>query len=240
MSEVLITLGIIGIVAALTLPSLIQKQTEKATVTKLKKAYSVLQQAHQRIVQEDGTPDYWDYDEDSTLGYSSTAATKFAKYIKVGKNCIGQNSTYAFNNCVSSSNLYYTGAFQSFKGVDDISYVFRITGKSCTNKQGKNKALQSVCGFIYVDVNAFKRPNTIGKDIFGFYLTKEGVFPIGSQQETGIPMKDFCDRNYVWGNVIHGWWHNGTSCTAWVLYNENMDYLHCDLDWNSGKSSCKY
>ena len=41
LAEVLITLGIIGIVAAMTLPAIIQKQQDKITVTKLKKMYSV-------------------------------------------------------------------------------------------------------------------------------------------------------------------------------------------------------
>ena len=30
-----------------------------------------------------------------------------------------------------------------------------------------------------------------------------------------------------------------TSMTAWVLHNENLDYLHCnDLSWD-GKHSCR-
>ena len=32
---------------------------------------------------------------------------------------------------------------------------------------------------------------------------------------------------------------NGYGCTAWVLQNENLDYLHCnDLSWD-GKHSCR-
>ena len=42
LAEVLITLGIIGVVAALTLPSLIQNYKEKATVTAVKESYSIL------------------------------------------------------------------------------------------------------------------------------------------------------------------------------------------------------
>lgn len=42
LAEVLITLGIIGVVAALTLPSLIQSYREKETVAKLKKRIQFL------------------------------------------------------------------------------------------------------------------------------------------------------------------------------------------------------
>ena len=45
LAEVLITLGIIGIVAAMTLPALIQNYQKKQTVSQLKKAYSVISQA---------------------------------------------------------------------------------------------------------------------------------------------------------------------------------------------------
>ena len=46
LAEVLITLGIIGVVAAMTMPVLIQNHQEKVTVTRLKKAYSILSQAY--------------------------------------------------------------------------------------------------------------------------------------------------------------------------------------------------
>ena len=45
LAEVLITLGIIGVVAALTMPTLITKYQKKATAAKLKNAYSTLQNA---------------------------------------------------------------------------------------------------------------------------------------------------------------------------------------------------
>ena len=45
LAEVLITLGIIGVVAALTLPSLIQKNNNKVVETRLKKFYSTMNQA---------------------------------------------------------------------------------------------------------------------------------------------------------------------------------------------------
>ena len=59
LAEVLITLGIIGVVSALTMPSLIQSYKEKVTVTKLEKAYSFLNQAYKRISDEYGEPQDW-------------------------------------------------------------------------------------------------------------------------------------------------------------------------------------
>lgn len=71
LAEVLITLGIIGVVAAMTMPSLITNYQEKQRVSQLKKVYSALSQAFVSAVQENGTPDEWGmgdmYEENSHL-----------------------------------------------------------------------------------------------------------------------------------------------------------------------------
>lgn len=54
MAEVLITLGIIGIIVAITLPSIITKYKRKAAETKLAKFYSVMNQAIRMSIAEHG------------------------------------------------------------------------------------------------------------------------------------------------------------------------------------------
>ena len=49
LAEVLITLGIIGVVAALTLPTLIQNHQKQVYVTQLKKAYSTINNAYNKM-----------------------------------------------------------------------------------------------------------------------------------------------------------------------------------------------
>lgn len=69
LAEVLITLGIIGVVAAMTMPTLIQKQQDVATVSRLEKAYSILSQAVISAQQEYGEIDFWtivDSNQEST------------------------------------------------------------------------------------------------------------------------------------------------------------------------------
>ncbi len=50
LAEVLITLVIIGVIAAITIPPLMNKTNEQDTVVAVKKAYSILSQAYQRVV----------------------------------------------------------------------------------------------------------------------------------------------------------------------------------------------
>lgn len=60
LAEVLITLGIIGVVAALTLPNLIAKYQRTVTVNKVKKFYTVMSAATNIAIAENGSMDSWD------------------------------------------------------------------------------------------------------------------------------------------------------------------------------------
>ena len=62
MAEVLITLGIIGIVAAMTLPDLIQKYQKQETSARLKKFYTTMNQAIMMSEIDNGDMRYWDFD----------------------------------------------------------------------------------------------------------------------------------------------------------------------------------
>ena len=60
LAEVLITLGVIGVVAALTIPGLLGRYNEKSTVSRLKKVNSVLNQAFMLAVEKYGPIENWD------------------------------------------------------------------------------------------------------------------------------------------------------------------------------------
>ncbi len=59
LAEVLITLGIIGVVAAMTIPNLIQSNFEKRTVTILRETQSILSQAIRMAEEEYGDVSGW-------------------------------------------------------------------------------------------------------------------------------------------------------------------------------------
>ena len=65
--------------------------------------------------------------------------------------------------------------------------------------------------------------------MFAFSLWKDGIIPSGGPQEP-IWTMTFEDQCLTAQRSVY--------CTAWVLYNKNMDYLKCnDLSWK-GKRSC--
>ena len=89
LAEVLITLGIIGVVAALTLPALIQKNNNKVVETRLMKFYSAINQAVKMAEVDYGDKKIWYQDvegaalddEGKPVPGSSEAEKWFNKYV---------------------------------------------------------------------------------------------------------------------------------------------------------------
>ena len=88
LAEVLITIAIIGVVAALTIPGILQQYTEKMTEARLAKFYSMMNQAIQMSKVDNGAPETWDYwvtdeydDEDNLINQSDATDAAFQKYI---------------------------------------------------------------------------------------------------------------------------------------------------------------
>lgn len=239
LSEVLITLAIIGVVAALTVPSLVAKQQEKSTVVALKKTYSTLSNAFDLAVRENGTPDTWGL---VAMGDSTGLARLnniMSPYLKIQKNCgtgVGcfPNKPYLDLNNVEKTNLYtFTGSSKLILNDGTLVSLRQLSG-DCAVNYGSSSALRSVCGMFSVDINGLKGPSQIGVDYFSFFFTKNGLIPVGLQAQTTYPHSDFCNKSK---SSIVGW-HNGLSCSAWVLHNENMEYLKCNnLSW-TGKATC--
>ena len=235
LAEVLITLGIIGVVAAMTMPSLIQKHREKVTVTRLKKVYSTLSQALVAAINENGTPDLWDSYQYEDEEESEDTITRFAvknlvKQLKIAKDC-GYESKGCF---VAGGYKNLAGsAERDFENLNNRYYklvladgtLLAIEGYGANSVADDNRNY----GEIWVDINGKAGPNTSGKDLFLFLYKKYKVVPYG-YDKTDKSLKSL-------GCIPKG--NGGINCTAWVLINENMDYLHCDdLSW-TGKKTCK-
>jgi len=243
LAEVLITLAIIGIVAAMTMPILVQNTQEKITVVALKKAYSTLSQAYKMAESNNGTPDTWNLLGSLSAQGAENALNMLAPYLNVAKNC-GTNYSDCFtenyycldgskngqSGCYVSVDGNFGGGSASLKLADGSLVNIFIRNEKCSDSQGPTMALSNNCADIQVDTNGNKKPNTLGKDLFRFHLTKYGIIPKGVAQENSI--------STFAGNCINGDAGWGEACTAWVLYNENMDYLKCsNLAWD-GKHKC--
>lgn len=108
LAEVLITLGIIGVVAAMTLPALIQNYQKQAFVTRGKWFYSFMSQALQRSVVDNGPMSDWKTDISvsgihASEQYFNTYIKNYIKYTDV-KSCPSGLGANVGNLCIYLAN----------------------------------------------------------------------------------------------------------------------------------------
>ncbi len=124
LAEVLITLGIIGVVAALTLPSLIQDTKKQETSARLKKFNSFMLQALITSENENGPAKDWDTDK--TLTSKEFLAAYIAPYVKYTK--LTDNAIY-----------FADGSSASVGRGSCLDIVYDTNGDRLPNKEGKDK-----------------------------------------------------------------------------------------------------
>jgi prepilin-type N-terminal cleavage/methylation domain-containing protein len=156
LAEVLITLGIIGVVAAITIPTLVNKYKAHVLKTQFKKSYATMTQAVQQAGVENGLLLGQYCIEWGTSYYNSPECFAMVKkYI----NSVGQCS-------YSSRPLNYSKTTQAYADIMQIFPSIKLADGSCVAlKVNADKFTVSV------DINGDKRgPNALGHDIFGFYV----------------------------------------------------------------------
>ena len=82
LAEVLITLGIIGVVTAMTLPAVINKINDRQNIAALKKIYSVMSQATLDVIRENGSMENL-----CAVGDTDCLSQLYRNFIKTVKVC---------------------------------------------------------------------------------------------------------------------------------------------------------
>jgi len=193
LSEVLITLAIIGIVAALTIPVLMANYQKVQEVAALKKAYSEITQALNLMTNNLGCPGDLECtgifkSTGDSLSNNNELGMELKKYFKLAKDC-GTNydpsdeSTKCWSDSVSGTydgasersdySSYFGGAY-TLLTADGFAIAAYNYGNDCTTNWSPsvpNDTLSKVCGNLYIDINGNKGPNNVGRDIFVLYIT---------------------------------------------------------------------
>ena len=219
LAEVLITLGIIGVVAAMTMPVLIQKQNEKATVVKLKKEYSVMSNALSRAVMEYGDVANWGK---ATYDVDRVNCDVIAEFLNIAKDC-----GHETKGCLPENYTFLDGSsgFREIETHEGYKKLILADGASVSVVGYGYPITTNTAGEIWIDVNGLKKPNALGKDMFLFSIKADNTLrPHGLNELEATPDR-INTNNYL--------------TAAWVITHGNMDYLHCnDLDWKT-KTKCK-
>ena len=205
LAEVLITLVIIGVVAAITVPNVINNTNNEELVIKLKKAFSIFSQATDQIIMEEGPATEWATPRHIYELYKSKL--NIAKDCGTDSGCISQGNFKLIGGSIDGAN--YDTASNVFKLVlsDGTQVIFNGGSKWCNGYNNGENGTIDACSFILVDVNGEKKPNTIGKDVHAFAIKENGLYP------TGCDIDDLCSKNY-----------SGFACTCKVLYDGKIYY----------------
>ena len=173
LAEVLIILAIIGIVAALTLPGLIQNHNEKAWETAADVFYKRLEVAA-RVMNT----------QETLAGYSTTKdfVNELKKHIKITRICDSNELTKCFPEKVfwgADQQEVETADIKNAKNMGQDDWGTEVIGAqfangvdaliaydpNCTQDPYNNQIQASNCMAILYDVSAKKNPNSYGKDL---------------------------------------------------------------------------
>lgn len=171
LAEVLITLGIIGIVAALTIPTLVKTYEKQTVITALQKFNSTMQQAIKASEADNGFLATWNFP--ATVDYAGSPAnltvdfldTYIAPYLKISRKCDLATTTECWNP-VSKPNGTSTAYFSN-TNANMVKYSLQ---------DGSQMGVISYFGGaiqILVDINGNKKPNTLGNDVFAFFMVQK-------------------------------------------------------------------
>lgn len=167
LAEVLITLVIIGVVAAITIPLLNNAIQDQIYKTAYKKAYSIASQAWMQAVNDNNieTRPSWGDAQSKVDNFNA-----FKSYFKVAKDCNSSNNAECWilgEQYYGSNPLSDASAF-----VDNAGMTWSLT--SSTSATGAE---------LMVDTNGFQKPNKYGQDRFVFWPVTQ------NSSVTGLPIK---------------------------------------------------
>ncbi len=216
LAEVLIVLAVIGVIAALTIPTLMAKWREQATVTQVKKAYSVLSQTNDMLIAKNGEDYMLKLLAGTTTGSAAGCKKLADAFAPEFRGTVGYNMTSLLNNVIkldgSSMSLLQTDSGVALP--DGTVMAFYNNSPTCTHNAGSGP-LSKTCGEIKLFLQPTKQTQ-LGINMFAFRLTADGIFPVGWPGDVN-PYTSYCNKT---SSVTH----NGYSCTYWIIKNGNMDY----------------
>lgn len=207
LSELLVTLSIIGVVSALTVPTLINKYQAQANVTQLRKAYFDLSQATDLLLTDEGKISI------STTSLPDNPGKFLKKYLRINQDC-GTDLTPCFADAYKNTN---GGAVDVSCGGES---VLTVAGYAvCVGYATPNEVL--------VDINGPEKPNIAGRDLFSFSIYYDGsldesMSPTGKIQLSAAQIKSARDNKAA--NCLDSN-YNAVGCFSKILNaNWKMDY----------------
>lgn len=208
LAEVLIVVAIIGIIAEITIPALVQNVAKQQYVALSQKVWSESQQFLRQYMFDQGIYDL----ADANFTDVSSFDTEIKKYFKIAEFCSSGNpSCIITENYLSkagtitadytsrNSSLYFMYSFISTDGML-VAFQFYVTsGAVCRPVTYPSGKIQKWCGTLTIDVNGSKGPNIDGRDFLNYFLIAQDgtLYPEGGH-----------DWSYAFYGSDSNYWRN--------------------------------
>jgi prepilin-type N-terminal cleavage/methylation domain-containing protein len=219
LAEILITIGIIGIIAAITIPQLINNYRKQTTVKKLKKTYTTLTQAIKMSEADNGSLSGWE--RKSNLTFWQTYLFPYLKVIDVKK--FGQiNPALSYTRIDGIKETTFTFFYNN-------ATVVTLLDGSLLILDNESENLQTLKTIDFgIDINGTQKPNIIGIDFFVFSIIFDNdnekypkIVPFGAYGTSDAPFGEYTRENII--STTKGYNYNcrkpgrGQFCAALIM-----------------------
>ena len=167
-------MGVIGVVAALTLPNLNSSTGDKEKVAKVKKLYQNL---------SDATGRAW------VVYDNKINENRIIEFLKISKNC-GQTGSGCESTSAKKLDNSNGDILSEYGSHAEVGYTYLLA-------DGTALAIGGYTDYFAIDIDGpNKGANTWGKDLFAFDINNGEVYPIGYKL-TDAQLKDSCFKTGV-------------------------------------------
>lgn len=189
LAEILVTIGIIGVVAAISMPSLVGNVQKKTYVTQLHKAYSDISNVVKKYLSDERVESFKETDLYAGVTSFEDFYEKYfnvAKYCGTGAGCFAEEYTD-----------FLTGEASTFDINNSTGYEKVVLASGASIAWNKSKSGTSY-STLFVDVNGVKGPNQAGRDLFRMQLNHNAPNKLAGR------LSDYCTRKSAGTNSARG------------------------------------
>lgn len=223
LAEVLITIGVIGVVAAITIPSLITKSHRIIVENRLKDSYSIISNAVKMAEEE------WGVGFEPTDGLTSTGwSPRSSKFVfdKYFRPFMKINYEYSQNDCVELSKAYgqnpNSGMYIDYNG----ACYSLPNGTSIIFWAGRKDTDSPYLMTVQFRINPAKKKQIDGIDVFGFQIvnSNNGLVVTSGLEQIGFEISDeklieACGSDSDRIPVNGYWWGRNAFCLELIKRN---------------------
>lgn len=186
LAEVLITLGVIGVLAAITIPDLMSNFLKKQLETQIKANYSIIQQAI-KYADYDGVSYEMAIKDGSDESIKEWFDSFLGTHLKISQFCANGKAGCWHKRGIVKNLLGAAPRYEMDNGIGGNIVTFKLTNGAYFNVDGNTAQDMASFGIdttsdgltFYFDANGDRKPNRFGKDIFIMVWTDKGLVPAG-------------------------------------------------------------